>query len=528
MTIFIYSNIDFGLEYIDITMNEEPRNLLPEALENELKHCKALPILPSVAEKIIEASKNPHITLAEVTSIISSDPALTEKLLKIANSPIYSRRRSVNNLREALTLLGFNAALTIALSFTLVNAIKTSPEHQARYEDYWKRSILSAAVARLLGVKLGLPKVEDLFLVGLLQDIGILVIDCLPTSPYAQYGEEHINHDERVKAEQAALSVEHAQVGAWLLKSWELPERLVDAVLYSHSLNKKVLQEQNTDVTFHYCLNFSGVIADIWLDETPKELMDTTMDALKMFLGLDKTEFNKFLLDLNNELPGISALFEVELIDIAERDRLLDEARELLLDRSVYFTRRSENERREVENISEKVQQLEKLNQIDHLTGIFNRRHFEQLLDEEFDCANMNKWPLSLALIDIDSFKVVNDTYGHLAGDEVLKQLATFFEENIRETDVLARYGGDEFILMLPGSTSAIALGLISRLLTAFSEIRGIKVNGKEVVTTISIGVATHIDRHNFDNVKELISAADEALYKAKQAGKDCLIAYSA
>ena len=509
-------------------MNDEQRHLLPAALEKALKACKALPSLPSVALKIIDASKNPDVTLGEVSSIISSDPALSAKLLKIANSPIYSRRRSVNNLREALTLLGFNAALTIALSFSLVHSIKSNSKHQAQYEDYWKRSILSATVARLLGLRLGLSKLEDLFLVGLLQDIGILVLDCVDTSPYAQHDEEHLMHDERIKLEQALLEVDHAQVGAWLLRAWKLPDRLVDAVLYSHSLSKKVLEEHDANDNFHYCLNFSGVIADIWLNETSEETLNTTMDAVQMFLGLDKTEFNKLLLDLNNELPDISAMFDIELINIEERDRMLDEARELLLDRSVYFTKRSEDDRREFENISEKVQQVEKLNQLDHLTGAYNRRHIEQLLDEEFDCANINKWPLSLALIDIDSFKAINDTYGHQAGDEVLKQLATFFKDNIRQTDVLARYGGDEFILMLPGSTSEIARGMLSRLLTEFSALPRIEVDAKEIIATISVGLATHIDRHNFNSVKEFISATDAALYKAKHAGKNCLIAYKA
>ena len=504
-------------------LNEYP---LPPELEKQLKDCVGLPTLPGVAVKIIELSKDPDSSLSQVASIISSDPAISAKLLKLANSPIYSQRRAVTNLREALTILGFNAALTIALSFSLYQSLNTSNANAHISVNYWRRSILSATIARLLGVRLGIVKLEELFLTGLLQDIGILVLDSLKDSTYAIEGKVSLKHSERIELENKLLGTEHSVVGAWLLQSWKLPQTVINAVMCSHSANEDIAEYSDLDRNFYYCLNFSGVIADIWVDESPSDSMQSIMEAVKMFLGLDKVQFNDLLTDINEALPELSKVFEINLASEEARAKVLDDAREILLLRSVNFIKQSEADRSDIESISKKVKKVEKINQLDHLTEVYNRRHFELLLEEEYDNSNINQWPLSLALIDIDDFKTVNDTCGHLAGDEVLKLIATFFLTNIRQTDIISRYGGDEFILMLPGSTSEIAHALLTRLLKLFNKDSEIEVNDEKLVPTLSVGLATHIDKNDFNSLKEFIEAADKALYKAKEQGKNCLSVY--
>lgn len=502
------------------------KHSLPPELENEMRRCASLPSLPGVAVKIIELSKDPDASLKDVASIISTDPAITAKLLKLANSPLYSQRRSITNLREALTLLGFNAALTVALSFSLFQSLNASNKKARVSVNYWRRSILSATIARLLGLRLGIVKLEELFLTGLLQDIGILVLDSLKDTKYALEGEKSLRHSDRVVLEKKLLGTEHSIVGAWLLQSWKLPETLINAVLYSHSANDDIDEHSDTDRNFYYCLNFSGVIADIWVDDTPGETMESIMEAVKMFLGLNKKEFNNLLTDINSALPEISKIFEIDLADEEKRANVLDDAKEILLMRSVQVIKQSEIDRHDIESISQKVQKVEKINQLDHLTNVYNRRHFEQLFEEEYENSNINQWPLSLALIDIDNFKLVNDTYGHLAGDEVLKSIATFFAHNIRQTDILARYGGDEFILMLPGSTSEIAQASLERLFKLYEKEVKIQIEGEVLKPTISLGLASHIDKDDFSNLNEFIAAADKALYQAKSSGRNCLSVY--
>lgn len=127
---------------------------LPAEIEQQLSKCDSLPSLPSVVVRIIEASKDPEICLAEVADIISVDPALSAKLLKIANSPVYARVQQVTTLRDALSVLGLNTSLTVALSFSLVSSLKSQTSDDGDFRIFWKRSIISATVARQIGLVL--------------------------------------------------------------------------------------------------------------------------------------------------------------------------------------------------------------------------------------------------------------------------------------------------------------------------------------------------------------------------------------
>lgn len=502
---------------------ENTSSLISPELEEMLNLCTNLPSLPAVALRIIEASKDPDISLHEVAAIISSDPAISVKLLKVANSPLYSQRRSLNNLREALTLLGFNASLTIALSFSLMESLG---REKTNHENYWKRSILAASIARLLGERLRVAKLEDLFLASLLQDIGVLVIQCLKDSPYKNDENQKLKHIDRAELEKNLLNVEHPAIGAWLLSSWNLPEYLVKSVLYSHSLNMKDAEQNTANSYFHYCVNLSGSLADVWLDDNPGDLLLAILNVAKGILDYDNDEFNHLIVDIDNAIPEISNMFNISLTKSYEREKVVNEARELLLERSIHSIKQSEDDRRYIESITNRVEQIEKTSRIDHLTKIFNRQHIDELLETEFKEATANKWPLSLAFIDIDDFKVINDSCGHLVGDEILKLISDFFVKNIRETDVIARYGGDEFLLMLPGSTGDIAKIALERLLALYIDEVQLESKGMTITASLSIGLATHQDKNNFDSLKDFMSAADEALYKAKADGKSCLAVY--
>lgn len=494
---------------------------IPAELERELNACTNLPTLPAVALKIIEASKDPDISLHDVSAIISNDPAIAAKLLKVANSSLYSQRRSVSNLREALTLLGFNASLTIALSFSLLQSLSGEKNH----EKYWKRSIISASIARMLGMKLRVIRLEDLFLASLLQDIGVLVLQCVKNSVYPE-NSDNLTHNIRVGLEMKSLEIEHSQVGAWLLKLWNLPEYLIRSVLYSHSLNNGLESQSKDEIYFHYCLNLSGSLADIWLSDKPGELLLSNLDVTKKVLNVNNDELNEIIVDIDTFLPEISTMFDIFLVSDKERENVVFEAKELLLTRSLHTIKKSEDDRKYIDSITDRVEKIEKESRLDHLTGVYNRQYIDHLLENEYEESNINHWPLSLVFIDIDDFKLINDSYGHLGGDEVLKVISKFFSSNIRETDYIARYGGDEFLLMLPGSTSEITKQLIERLLELFKEKVKVKVKDMDVAVSVSIGIATHVGEHDFDSLKELMDAADNALYKAKASGKNCFSIY--
>lgn len=164
-------------------------------------------------------------------------------------------------------------------------------------------------------------------------------------------------------------------------------------------------------------------------------------------------------------------------------------------------------------------QELYNMGHLDALTNAYNRRHFLDRLAGEFSFAERRATPLSLAFIDIDRFKEVNDTYGHPAGDFVLMRLAKLSRSVIREEDLFARFGGEEFILLLKGTDAPGAKILAERLRRLVAE-HDFMFDKKKIPITISIGLATY-DKKNFKNEQALIKAADKCLYESKHQGRN-------
>jgi diguanylate cyclase (GGDEF)-like protein len=167
----------------------------------------------------------------------------------------------------------------------------------------------------------------------------------------------------------------------------------------------------------------------------------------------------------------------------------------------------------------------------DPLTGIYNRRHVEKCLEAEFKRANRFHYHLSCLLFDIDHFKGINDTYGHHFGDKVLKTLASTVESRIREYDIFGRYGGEEFILILPQTLPEEAYRIAETLRQEIAlqsiELSGTQVGSrrgtttpKSVQITISIGVCSSALHPHLDK-EELIKHADFAMYHAKEEGRN-------
>jgi diguanylate cyclase (GGDEF)-like protein len=156
----------------------------------------------------------------------------------------------------------------------------------------------------------------------------------------------------------------------------------------------------------------------------------------------------------------------------------------------------------------------------DELTGILNRRSFTKYIEHEFKHAKMRSEPFSLIIIDIDFFKDINDNYGHIVGDEILKNLSQLMKSSFRTTDKVCRWGGEEFAILLP-STSMINANNVAEKMRLKVENVSHQVKDKSINYTISLGVSESLAID--ETIDQIINRADTALYKAKDGGRNCV-----
>jgi diguanylate cyclase (GGDEF)-like protein len=176
--------------------------------------------------------------------------------------------------------------------------------------------------------------------------------------------------------------------------------------------------------------------------------------------------------------------------------------------------------------LSDLNHRLEELARMDGLTGLTNRRAFDEALEREFGRSRRAAAPLSLLLVDVDHFKAFNDTYGHPAGDECLKTIATVLRDTLnRPADLIARYGGEEFAAILPDTDAGGAVAVAEAIRRGVRDLALPLASVDAGLVTASVGVSTWPGGDAPGSVDELVAEADEALYAAKAAGRDRVVA---
>ncbi len=477
-----------------------------------------LPSPPGVAAHIIELAQDPAIEMGQVAKAISLDSALTAKILRIANSPLYAQRRRSENLRQALVVLGLNATLTLALSFSLVKSLRGGKPNGLDYPRYWRRALLAATAARALADALRQPQAEEYFLVGLLQDVGMLALDIALPELYPGSESLQRKHEALAEFERKKLQTDHAELGAIAMRSWRLPERLCRAIGNSHRVYLRPANDPHE--IMDHCVALSGPIADLFLVAPEDRQIAENALAVERSVGLDKAAFGQVLGSIGAIIPETEVIFDADLVSPQSAESILDHAREVLMIRSLQVLRDINTLKAAAETSSSRALELEEEARRDALTGVYNRAYLDQILAREFENSIRHRWPLSIAFADLDDFKSINDRFGHQAGDRILQTTARILRHNTRETDLIARYGGEEFVVVLPATDGETAHHICERIVQAFQTTPH-EVGPAHTIVTISIGCATHGAQTEFTDIAGLLKAADQALYTAKMRGRN-------
>jgi diguanylate cyclase (GGDEF)-like protein len=198
----------------------------------------------------------------------------------------------------------------------------------------------------------------------------------------------------------------------------------------------------------------------------------------------------------------------------------------------IYYKKKNEAYELNLEQlIQERTKELEyakeKLTDIankDPLTELYNRRYFNEISDMLINISNTHKRAFCILMIDIDRFKMINDTYGHIIGDHVLKELSTILLNLTRQNDVVVRYGGEEFIILLPNTKIDGASSIAQKIHSTIENLE-LLIDNNILKFTVSIGV-TQCDWSGNNNIDTLIHRADESLYEAKRSGRNRVVVY--
>lgn len=489
---------------------------LPDFIRQSLEGCATLPTLPSVAVNVLAIARSPNANVKAYADAIEHDPVLTTRLLALANSAYYARSAPpISSCQEAVARIGLDTTLAATLSFSLFRQKGAN----AYLQRVWSRSLIAAIASRYLADHLCPSKKGFVFTAALLQDIGVLALESLyPEEVESIYETPTVFHPELSHNEQVLFGCDHAVVGAWLAAKWGVPAPIADAIHTSHLDFSSTSADQ-------LCIRLSGHIADAWLSPSPAQALVTLMRKLESHQLVEHVALGELLCTIETQLPSLADILDITAPRQRDNEALLAEAQQLLFEQTLALSARLDQQQKELAQLLERQNDLETRSRTDALTGIANRGWLEEQLGQRFQKCRRDGTTLSIVFIDIDHFKSINDQFGHTTGDSVLATFARLLNAIVRDGDLVGRYGGEEFMIILPGETASGAKKFAQRIAYRLQEQPVAWSEDQPIYVTVSVGIAC-LEDGGFASAAELIGAADQSMYFIKHNGRSGIAVY--
>lgn len=500
---------------------------LPVPLTARLEGCKNLPSLPAIIVKIIDLARSPTAGTGDLAELLAKDPSLSAKILAAANSAFYNGKE-LNTLQQAVNRIGMDGALSLSLSFGL--ALQSGEDSNGMdLDSFWKRSLISGMVVRGLQKLLKLNfDVESVYLAAVLQDIGMLALNEIDPDIYGVIFHSARSHRQLASFEEREYGTCHTQVGSWLCHRWGLPEKYTQLLQNSHLLPKEIPAEDKA----LRVLALSGLMADPWLSSNKEMAMTLAYQASQDYLSMDERQFSHLLLYIQDQLPEVSRLFEIKAPKQIDTFNLLQEAKHLLAERNLRMIQKLAQQQQDIDKLRKDSEKLQEQLKRDPLTSIYNRQYTEQKLATYFAEATSQLGCLAVVFIDLDYFKTLNDQYGHALGDAALRAFSAALEQELDSGCMAGRYGGEEFIALMPGYNQDEALAFARRLQEHLAANPLLSHNREDIYVSASMGIAIYAPGKSADqqfaDPDSLVSAADQAMYSAKRTGRNRILLFTA
>lgn len=486
---------------------------MDRGLLDEVLSCPTLPTLPSVAAEIIELTSDRDVPMKRIAQCVQRDQALAGKVLKTVNSSYYGLLTPCCSIERAMAFLGMNTVKSLVLGFSLVDVTRTA--EMGRGFDllmHWRRAIVGAVSSRQVAVLTRSADPDEAFLAALFQDVGCLACHVALRGRYDRTV-EGLDHADWESAERRALGFSHAEVGAELTRKWKLPAGVRAAVLAHHAPDSGPLEFRG----LIRAVGLGSMVGAVLAQEAPIPTAVEIYRRSKAWFGDDAPEVEPLIDRAGADARVLAKLFNQDIGRVMNVQELMAIAQEKGLEHQLELQREAENLRKEATT--------------DGLTGLPNRRSFDAALTQAFAGYEAGRGPVSVIFCDADRFKSVNDTHGHAAGDAVLIELAKRLTRAVGDAGTVARYGGEEIAVVLPGAGRDLAATLGERIREAVAgepfDLSRAACDVDMLTVTVSVGVATTDgwpDR--YDSARRLLQDADDCVYEAKRAGRNRVMVY--
>jgi putative nucleotidyltransferase with HDIG domain len=206
-------------------------------VETITRHVLSLPALPAITVNLLQMVDNPTVSSAQISNLLASDPSMTARVLRLANSPFYGFAHEIKTVQLAITLLGNDTIANLALGMSVMNRFEQKIDDDFDFTCFWEHSLLVATIAEKVATRLRCPNPGSAFTAGILHDIGKLVIHEYLTPAFERIQDLRKTSPIRwADAERQVLDTDHAEIGSWLCRNWHLPDEIVAAVAGHHLL----------------------------------------------------------------------------------------------------------------------------------------------------------------------------------------------------------------------------------------------------------------------------------------------------